>query len=181
MHWLIQIAKAVFSSKSSEETWQTFVELPTYRTIRCEAEYHPFNPENRGSPKKDGGVIRTASVDIRNLVDYGTLVIRPNFYMTRFLHTIACLTGYRQDMCVATATHGPQARTLSLCSFLPPNVWQLELGGDKVVKRPYLCRANNRNLVLTGTAAVHLAQTYKSGLTSLRLTLLQHIPEYACV
>ena len=27
--------------------------------------------------------------------------------------TIACLTGYPQDMCVATATHGPQACTLS--------------------------------------------------------------------
>ena len=31
-------------------------------------------------------------------------------------NTIACLTGYPQDMCVATATHGPQACTLSLCS-----------------------------------------------------------------
>ena len=30
--------------------------------------------------------------------------------------TIACLTGYPQDMCVAIATHGPQACTLSLCS-----------------------------------------------------------------
>ena len=30
--------------------------------------------------------------------------------------TIACLTGYPQDMCVAAATHGPQACTLSLCS-----------------------------------------------------------------
>ena len=31
-------------------------------------------------------------------------------------NTIACLTGYPQDMCVAIATHGPQACTLSLCS-----------------------------------------------------------------
>ena len=31
-------------------------------------------------------------------------------------NTIACITGYPQDMCVAIATHGPQACTLSLCS-----------------------------------------------------------------
>ena len=31
---------------------------------------------------------------------------------------------------------------------------------DEVVKRPYFCRANNRNLVLRGTAAVDLAQTF---------------------
>ena len=88
----------------------------------------------------------------KHVVDYSTLVIRTNFYMTRFLDTIACLTGYPQDMCVATATHGPQACTLSLCVC--------SLHRDKVVKRPYFCRANNRNLVLRGTAAVHLAQTF---------------------
>ena len=57
----------------------------------------------------------------KHVVDYSPLVIRPSFYMTRFLYTIACLTGYPQDMCVATATHGPQACTLSLCvRSLPP-------------------------------------------------------------
>ena len=58
-----------------------------------------------------GGVIRTA----KNVVDYSPLVIRPNLYMARLFYTIACLTGYPQDMCVAAATHGPQACTLSLC------------------------------------------------------------------
>ena len=37
--------------------------------------------------------------------------------------TIACLTGYPQDMCVAIATHGPQACTLSLCSVPAASRW----------------------------------------------------------
>ena len=49
------------------------------------------------------------------------LCIRPNFYTTWFLYTIACLTSYPQDMCVATAAHWPQACRLSLCSFPAPN------------------------------------------------------------
>ena len=38
-------------------------------------------------------------------------------------NTIACLTGYPQDMCVAIATHGPQACTLSLCSVPATSRW----------------------------------------------------------
>ena len=37
--------------------------------------------------------------------------------------TIACLTGYPQDMCVAIATHGPEACTLSLCSVPAASRW----------------------------------------------------------
>ena len=87
---------------------------------------------------------------------YDPYFIRPNFYMTLILYTIACLTGYPQDMCVAPATHGPQACTLWLC-VRSHRIFD----GDKVVKRPYFCRANNRNLVLRCTAAVYLAQTVK--------------------
>ena len=40
------------------------------------------------------------------------------------IDTIACLTGYPRDMCVAAATHGPQACTLSLLwSFTGASRW----------------------------------------------------------